>query len=202
MTEPTPAEIRRARHAVIRGIAIWTPLLIAFAALAAWLLVRATEGHSGAWVTFAISALIGLLTGFSALQAWRDLFAEPITSRGCVARKWRKSDMFVFRGHYVLLERRVLRLPTETYYAMPEPGAWIEALHFPHTNALLRWEPIANPENVPEEPDADDAQEAPAPADGPPARPSRPADAPPPARVEPPVFGRDRDAAGPTPPRD
>ena len=97
-------------------------------------------------------ALIGLLSGYSALSAWRDLFSEATESTGQVVRKWRKADFLVFfRAHYVLVDtigrKHVLRLRPDIYQEMPEVGGWIWIEHYPHTNALVAWRPLGEHES-------------------------------------------------------
>lgn len=133
-----------ARRKVVRSAAVWTPIFVASTALSIAFAVLALDSP-GAWVSFAIAALIGLLSGVSALGALRDLYAEPIETQGPIERKWRKSDILVFRGHYILCQKRVFRLPREDYEEMPEAGAGIIIRHYPHTNALVAWSKMPEP---------------------------------------------------------
>lgn len=136
-------DTQRARKQVIRGVAIWTPIFAALLALATALLVEAVTGGSGAWFGFALSALIGLLSGSLALIHWRDLFSAPTETTGMIQRKWRKADfLFFFPGHYVKVGKRVFRVRKDIYLEMPEPGGWIYAEHYPHSNALVAWRPV------------------------------------------------------------
>ena len=64
----------RARRNVIRGAILWTPFFVLFAALAVSSLVRALDESGTAWVTFALTGLLALVTGDSAFAALRDLF--------------------------------------------------------------------------------------------------------------------------------
>ncbi len=150
MNETDRGELRRARRAVIRGSVIWTPFFVAFAALAVNFLVRALDGSTGSWVAFAFFGLIGLLSGYSAIAALRDLFADPVETEGVISRKWTKSDMLIFRGHYLLVHKRVFRVRSEVYTEMPNEGARIQLQHYPHTNALVRWQRLREVEAEPE----------------------------------------------------
>ena len=66
-----------AHKSVIRSAAIWTPIFIASTALGVAFALIALDSP-GAWVSFAIAALIALLSGVSALGALRDIYAEPV----------------------------------------------------------------------------------------------------------------------------
>ena len=140
-------DLARARKQLIRGAAIWTPIFAGLAALAVALLVSALTGSGGAWFGFSLAALIALLSGSLALIHWRDLFEQPIETTGQIQRKWRKSDfLFFFPGHYVRVGKRVFRVRQEIYLEMPEPGGWIHARHYPHSNALVSWQPLGEDE--------------------------------------------------------
>lgn len=131
---------------MIRGAVIWTPIFAVLTALAVMLLIRALD-NGGAWFGFALCGLIGLLSGSLALVHWRDLFAEPIETTGMIQRKWRKSDfLFFFPGHYVKIGKRVFRVRKDIYLEMPEPGGWMYARHYPHSNALVQWRPVGEEE--------------------------------------------------------
>ena len=155
----------RARRAILRSMAIWTPAFGLLTAGAVNLMVEALNGNSGSWFGFSLCALIGLLSGYSALAAFRDWFSEPIETTGEVARKWRKFDLLIFfRAHYVLVARRVFRVQRLVFEEMPESGGWVYLLHYPHTNALVAWRPLGENELPPREDDeqqleADDAWE-------------------------------------------
>lgn len=153
-------DLERARRAIVRSMAIWTPAFALLTVGAVFLMIEALSGNSGSWFGFSLAALMGLLSGFSALSAWRDMFSQPIETTGEIARKWRKFDLlFFFRAHYVLLSRRVFRVSIDIYNEMPEAGGWVYCLHYPHTNALIAWRPLQG-EEIPgyedEEEDDDD----------------------------------------------
>jgi hypothetical protein len=190
------ADETRARRGIIRS-AIWlTPVFIASTAAAVFLLSDFVGGSASLWVAFGLTALLALLSGVSTLGAWRDLFAEPQDTEGPINRKWTKSELFIFRGHYVMVGKRVFRVHKAVYRDMPEIGDRIYLNHYPHTNALVRWQPLDNPParqaattarpsappRVPARTDLSDLR--------PPAtRPSAPG-----PRVEPPSFGTRPDA--------
>ena len=158
---------QRARRSLLRSIAIWTPAFGLLTVGAVYMMVEALNGNSGSWFGFSLFALIGILSGFSALSAFRDWFSEPVETTGRVGRKWRKFDLLIFfRAHYVLVSKRVFRVPRLIFEEMPESGGWVYLLHFPHTNALVAWRPlgedealIADGQGDRQEPEADDAWE-------------------------------------------
>ena len=127
-----------AHQSVVRSAAIWTPIFITSTALSVAFALIALDSP-GAWVSFAIAALVALLSGVSALGALRDIYAEPILTTGVIQRKWRKSDAFIFRGHYILCQKRVFRIPRKIYDELPEVGASVLLEHYPHTSALTAW---------------------------------------------------------------
>jgi len=139
------ADAKRAKRGIVRS-AIWlTPVFIVSTAAAVFLLSDSVGGSASLWVAFALTALLALLSGVSALGAWRDLFAEPRDTEGVILRKWTKSELFVFRGHYIMVGKRVLRVRKDTYRDMPDAGDRIYLNHYPHTNALVRWQHIDTP---------------------------------------------------------
>ena len=152
----------RAKRGILRSMLIWTPAFALLTVGAVYMMVDALGGNGGAWFGFSLFALIGLLSGFSALSAFRDWFSEPIETTGQVARKWRKFDLLIFfRAHYVLVARRVFRVPRLMFDEMPEPGGWVYLNHYPHTNALVSWRPLGEDERPrTEEEKAQESQEA------------------------------------------
>ena len=151
----------RARRGILRSMAIWTPAFGLLTVGAVYMLTDALGGQGGAWFGFSLFALIGLLSGFSALSAFRDWFSEPIETTGQVARKWRKFDLLIFfRAHYVLVARRVFRVPRLMFEEMPESGGWVYLHHYPHTNAVISWRPVGEDERLDDdEEDVDEAWE-------------------------------------------
>ena len=147
---------QRARRALMRSMAIWTPAFALLTAGAVYLMLEALDGNSGSWFGFSLFALIGVLSGFSALSAFRDWFSTPMETTGKVARKWRKFDLLIFfRAHYVLVARRVFRVPRLVFEEMPEAGSWVYLLHYPHTNALVAWRPLGEDEQPRDEGEAE-----------------------------------------------
>ena len=137
----------RARRGILRSMLLWTPVFALLIVGAVFMMVEALGGSGGSWFGFSLFALIGLLAGFSALSAFRDWFSEPVETTGQVARKWRKFDLLVFfRAHYVLISRRVFRVPRLMFEEMPEPGGWVYVNHYPHTNAVVSWRPLGDDE--------------------------------------------------------
>jgi len=182
MITPDP-EARRAKRGIVRSVAWLTPAFIASTASAVLLLANNATGGASLWVLFALTALFALLFGVPALAAWRDLFADPRDSEGYIDRKWTKSDLFVFRGHYVKVDKRIFRIRKSVYHDMPGVGDRVYLHHYPHTNALVRWQHIDTPA-LPDAPPAPDVTPHMPPSFNP---------TPPPERVEPPAFGGRRD---------
>lgn len=140
-------------------MAIWTPAFGLLTVGAVYMMVEALDGNSGSWFGFSLFALIGVLSGFSALSAFRDWFSEPMETTGRVARKWRKFDLLIFfRAHYVLVSRRVFRVPRLVFEEMPESGGWVYLVHYPHTNALVAWRPLGEDERPPDEDEEEQRQ--------------------------------------------
>ncbi len=162
-----PPDPKRARNSILRSMAIWTPIFTLLVVGSVYMAVDALDGNGGAWFGFSLFALIGLLSGFSSLSAFRDWFTEPIETTGQVARKWRKFDLLIFfRAHYVLVARRVYRVPRLMFEEMPETGGWVYINHYPHTNAVVSWRPLGEDERregvdlSPSEDQADDPDES------------------------------------------
>ena len=154
---------QRARRGILRSMLIWTPAFALLTVGAVYMMVEALGGNGGSWFGFSLFALIGLLSGFSALSAFRDWFSAPIETTGQVARKWRKFDLLIFfRAHYVLVARRVYRVPRLMFDEMPEPGGWVYLNHYPQTNAVVSWRPLGEDERplTEEEAAAEEEQEA------------------------------------------
>ncbi len=139
------ADTQRARRGIIRS-AVWlTPVFIVSTAAAVFLLSDSIGGSASLWVAFALTALLALLSGVSALGAWRDLFADPQDTEGYIDRKWTKSELFIFRGHYIMVGKRVFRVRKDAFRDMPDIGDRIYLNHYPHTNALVRWQHLDTP---------------------------------------------------------
>lgn len=126
---------------------IWTPLFGGASALAVYMGVVAVTETGGAWFGFALFALVGVLSGVTALYALLDWFSEPVETTGQVARKWRKFDLLIFfRAHYVLVARNVYRVSRAMFDEMPEEGGWVYVRHYRHTCAVVAWQPVGEDE--------------------------------------------------------
>ena len=186
MIQATPTQYRRARRRLIRSALIWTPTFVIFTGMSAYFLVKALDSDSSTWVAFVVTGLLGLLVSFASISALRDLFARPIETEARIQRKWTGSDMLVLPVHYVLVGRRVFRVPKLTYLEMPETGAVVRCLHYPYTNALVDWRP--GEDVAPLQPTSHTP--ATSPADATPANRWGPQDEAPAADpVQPPTFG-------------
>lgn len=186
---PSDDQIRRARRTVIRSVALWLPIFVVFGAGAVFFFVRAVTEDPGAWVGFTILGLIALLTLPLLVASLQDLRAEPVETEGALARKWRKSDFFVMRAHYFMVGKRVFRVEKKAWLEMPDVPGRVHLLHYPHTNTLVDWKSVAEPEADSEDAMTPAAREwepvatATTPTQEPEAPPGAPA-------VEPPSFGR------------
>jgi len=124
---------RSARVSVIRSALLYTPFFLA--ALAGggaliWSLAGDFEG--GGVVGVVILGVVALLTGYQSIQALRDLFAEPVETRGVVKRKWSRSDFFVARSHYLMVKRNVFRVEP-LHFIDTDLGDTVSVIHYPHT---------------------------------------------------------------------
>lgn len=145
MTLSSDAEaVRRARRTIVRSALLWTPLFVLFAAVAVLQLVRALTEGGGAWVGFALMALVALLASPLAFAALRDLRAEPIETEGTIGRKWRKADLFVIRGHYLMVGKRIFRVRKDVWSLTPGVSGRVHLRHYPHTNTLIAWEALGS----------------------------------------------------------
>lgn len=138
---PNEQLLHRARRTVLRSAVRWLPLFVGFSAGAVFFFVRAVTADAGAWVGFAILGLLALLSLPLVVAALQDLRADPIETEGSLARKWTKSDLFLFRGHYFMIGRRVFRVEKSIWLAMPDVSGRVHLLHYPHTNTLIDWQP-------------------------------------------------------------
>lgn len=128
---------------------MWSPLFVLFAALTAYNFVRVAEGDTGVGggLTGAVTALISILVGYSSIQAIRDLFADPVETRGAIGRTWIKAALLRRRVRYVAVGPDVFRVPKQTFAALPEAPAWISVLHYPHTLAVIAWRELDTSEH-------------------------------------------------------
>nr|AIE95471.1 hypothetical protein [uncultured marine group II/III euryarchaeote AD1000_66_E09] len=136
---------KQARKGIVRSIAWTTPLFITGISLSIFTAILALDGRTSLWLTCGITSCISALSGGTAIAAWRDLFSEPRDTEGFINRKWTKSDVFIFRGHYIMVGKRIFRIRKNTYGAMPEEGQGIYLQHYPHTNTVVHWEKIKSP---------------------------------------------------------
>lgn len=132
---------RRARRALLRAMIVWSPVFVLFAALTGYNFVRLAEGDTGVGggLTGALTALISILVGHSSIQAIRDLFADPVETRGAIGRTWTKVELLLRRRHYIAVGPDVFHVPKQIFAALPDPPAWISVLHYPHTLAVIAW---------------------------------------------------------------
>lgn len=143
---------RRARRNLIRGALLTTPPFILFAALSAFNLIRAAEGNGGVWIVTALTALITALFAATAVASLRDLFVDPVETSGAIVKSWKKADFFVLRRHYLQIEDEVFRVRKDQFRALPAVDHFVGVYHFPHTNTVIDWWPLREPQWTPAPP--------------------------------------------------
>ena len=141
-------EDRGARRAVlVRKVLLHGPLALAFGAVSAAAVYYAFTNSLGALVGAAVFGLPAFAFGYEALTAARDLRAEPMMTRGRIARMWNKGTiLWMTRAYYLLVElpgaagakprQRFFVISQEAYLQLEE-GRTVEVEHWPHTNTVL-----------------------------------------------------------------
>ncbi len=138
------------RLGLIRRAVIYIPAAILLTSL----LVVAILSLPGSLIAALLLAVGALAMDVEAYQSSRDLLSPgPITSRGIVRRRWKKSRiLFLGRVHYLLLEsrpvtdgvvdeqapakRRLFEIRPLTALEV-DPGDELEVVHWPHTNTIV-----------------------------------------------------------------
>ncbi len=135
------------RRALARKLMLHAPLALAFGVVSAAALYYAFTNSLGALVGAAIFGLPAFAFGYEAVTAARDLRAQPITTRGTIARMWNKGTiLWMTRAYYLLVdlppveggerEQRFFVISHEAYVQLEE-GRTVEVQHWPHTNAVI-----------------------------------------------------------------
>ena len=141
-------EERGARRPVlVRKVLIHAPLAAAFGAVSAAALYYAFTNSLGALVGAAVFGLPAFAFGYEALTAARDLRAQPMVTRGRIARMWNKGTiLWMTRAYYLLVEQPVAEgakpgqrffVVSHESYLQLEEGRTVEVEHWPHTNTVL-----------------------------------------------------------------
>ena len=141
-------EERGARRPVlVRKLLIHAPLALAFGAVSAAALYYAFTNSLGALVGSAIFGLPAFAFGYEAFTAARDLRAQPMITRGRIARMWNKGTiLWMTRAYYLLVDQPVAEgaKPKQRFFVISheaylqlEEGRTVELEHWPHTNTVL-----------------------------------------------------------------
>lgn len=127
---------RSARVSVIWSAVLYTPFFLAALAGAGFLIRSlANDFEGGTVVGLVVVGVIALLSGYQSIQAFRDLFTQPVETRGVVERKWSRADFFVVRSHYVMVKRNVFRIEPFEFVDV-ELGDTVSVIHYPHTSTV------------------------------------------------------------------
>ena len=135
------------RRLLVRKVLLHAPLALAFGGVASMALYYALTNSLGALVGAAIFGLPAVASGYEALTAARDLRAQPITTRGTIARMWNKGTiLWMTRAYYLLVdlpsvagrdrEQRFFVVSHEAYLQLDE-GRTVEVEHWPHTHTVV-----------------------------------------------------------------
>lgn len=138
------------RQRLVRKVLLHAPLALTFGAVSAAALYYALTSSLGALVGAAIFGLPAFAFGYEALTALLDLRAQPMLTRGTIARMWNKGTiLWMTRAYYLLVERpagpgangakpeqRFFVVSQECYLQLDE-GRTVEVQHWPHTNTVI-----------------------------------------------------------------
>jgi hypothetical protein len=118
------------RGRVVRMALVYTPIALFSLGLSVVAIVNIAQGRTGFLFMLTVFGLIGLLTGFQALQYLKDLRAEPMEFQGDLVRKWHKGNLLFFflPSYYILVDSktfsgRVERVEPDGAYVRMESGA-------------------------------------------------------------------------------
>lgn len=129
----------RANHRLALYIraAIFVPSGIALTAVLVVALMQ------GAWVAVVVVGIGAVAVDSEAISTVRDLVSKPVTTQGKVGRSWKKAR-FLFLGsiHYIMVRGRLFEIGPVAAMEL-RPGDEIRAYHWPHTNAIITLERIA-----------------------------------------------------------
>jgi hypothetical protein len=127
---------------VLRSALLYTPVsVLLLAALGLGIRDLAMEPDGGAVALVVIVSLLALLTGYQSVQALRDLVAQPMETQGVIDRKWRRTDLFFWHNHYILVSRHVFRVEPEDFVEL-EVDDTVSIIHYPHTETVESVTPL------------------------------------------------------------
>lgn len=162
-TRGVPLEERdNARFGLIRRAVIYIPAAILITSL----MVVAMLNLPGSWLAAFLLAVGALAVNVEAYQSSRDLLSSgPMTSRGIVRRRWKKSRILLIgRVHYLLLESRPVAdgvvdeqapVKRRLFEVRPltalevDPGDELEVIHWPYTNTIVSLTRLRRASDVP-----------------------------------------------------
>ncbi len=134
MFDPNVLEERsNTRTSVVLRAAILTPTAIVLLLL----LGLSASYLPASFLAVLVLTLGGIPAAIEAVAALRDLRAEPTTTRGQVARLWKKSRfLFAGRVDYMLVDRKLFEVNPISAAELHE-GDEVIVEHWPHTNVLI-----------------------------------------------------------------
>ena len=126
------------RRTLQRMVLMYGPLTIGAFLVTMVPLASLLSGTRGAVVPLVLLSIVWAALAFQASTALRDLWAEPMFTRGEVQRAWTKGGLlWLFRSHFVMVNRQVFVVPPEIFMQVNK-GALIECHHWPHTRTVIR----------------------------------------------------------------
>ena len=134
MFDPNVLEERaNTRTSVVLRAVILTPTAIVLLLL----LGLSASYLPASFLAVLVLTLGGIPAAIEAIAALRDLRATPTTTRGQVARLWKKSRfLFAGRVDYMLVDRKLFEVNALTATELHE-GDEVIVEHWPHTNVLI-----------------------------------------------------------------
>jgi hypothetical protein len=143
-------ELGLRRDLLVRKTLMYTPLAVVFGGVAAAALYYAFTSSLGALVGASIFGLPAFAFAYEAATAVRDLRAEPVVTRGTIARMWNKGTvLWMSRAYYLLVEspstsgnpKKELEqhffVISPVAYLQLEDGRTVVVEHWPHTNTVI-----------------------------------------------------------------
>ncbi len=126
---------QRANHrtALVRRAILLTPTAIVITGLVAY----SAQYLPASLMPAIILAICAIAVDFEAISTLRDLRAEPTTTRGQIARLWKKSKyLFIGRVDYMLVDRLLFEIGPIAAAEL-RPGDEVVVEHWPHTTMVI-----------------------------------------------------------------
>lgn len=121
------------RGRLVRDAIIYTPPFLVFAAV---LLLMAFGWGGRPIIGMVIVAFLVFLFGYQSIQSLRDLATEPRDVAGPIARRWAKRDGFLWKSHYISVQKSIYRIPITTYLDL-KAGEAVRVHAYPHTGMVV-----------------------------------------------------------------